>query len=128
MSFASEVLSPLGYIILILDYSVLEEITIPSIFSKVCVIVNDADCLCLDRSVSNRGETEKVLEWLDNSRSSFIKSFDPFASNSSVINLLNANTTERWDEAGLRKGRIDDHVHFHQTLTTNQDVTVSEGN
>lgn len=92
---------------------------IPEQYNKVCVIINDADTLCLDRNQSKRGETEKVLEWLDNSRSTFIKSFDNIHSQRSVINLLTANSVERWDEAGLRQGRIHYQYIFDQSLTSN---------
>lgn len=116
LSYASEVLAPRGYLILIVDYSTLEDLVIPEQYNKVCVIINDADTLCLDRSISNRGETEKVLEWLDNTRSTFIKPFGNIHSQKSVINLLTANSTDQWDEAGLRKGRIHYQYIFDQSL------------
>ena len=105
-SFAAEVLSPLGYLILVVDYSSIQDIVIPSFINKVCIIINDADTLALNRKFSERGETEQILSWLDGTRSTFIKPFNSGKDSTSVITIMTANTIDDWDEAALRKGRI----------------------
>lgn len=112
-AFASEVLSRLGYLIIVVDYSSLETLVLPSYLDKVCIIINDADNLCLDRETSTRGETEQMLAWLDGTRSTFIKPFY-MARRTSTITIITANTVERWDEAALRKGRIHSHKMFNE--------------
>lgn len=114
-SFAAEVLSPLGYLVAVLDYKSLEYFQLPDYVDKVCVIVNDADNLCLDRSQSPSGTTEKILAWLDGSRAGYIQPLY-LPSRTSTITILTANTTERWDSAGLRRGRIHADFTFDQIL------------
>lgn len=109
-AFACEVLAKLGYLILVVDYSSLQDIVIPNYINKICIIVNDADTLALDRAESRRGETEQILSWLDGTRSSFIKPFFMEEDDTSIVTIMTANSVEKWDEAALRKGRI----HFHK--------------
>lgn len=104
-AYACEVLAPLGYLILVVDYSSLQDIVIPNYIDKVCIVVNDADTLALNREVSKRGETEQILSWLDGTRSTFIKPF-LMERRGSVITIMTANSVDNWDEAALRKGRI----------------------
>lgn len=112
-SFASEVLAPLGYLILCIDYSSLQSLIIPEYIDKICLIVNDADTLALNREISTRGETEQVLAWLDGARTSFIKPFY-YDKRTSIITIMTANSIEQWDEAALRQGRIHKIVQFNQ--------------
>jgi hypothetical protein len=112
-SYAAEVLAPLGYLILCIDYSSLQSLVIPEYIDKVCIIVNDADTLALNRDISARGETEQVLAWLDGARTSFIKPFY-FDKRTSVITIMTANSIEQWDEAALRQGRIHCIKQFDQ--------------
>jgi hypothetical protein len=115
-SFASEVLSPQGYLVAVLDYESLENFQLPDYVDKVCVILNDADNLCLDRENSEPGTTEKILAWLDGSRAGFIQPLY-LPSRSSIVTIMTANSTERWDVAGLRKGRIHSNFVFDRVLT-----------
>lgn len=108
---AAEILAPLGYLILVIDYSTLQDLVIPSYIGKVCIIINDADTLALDRENSVRGETEQVLAWLDGARISYIKPFH-LEKRTSVINIMTANSILKWDNAALRKGRIHKHIIF----------------
>lgn len=112
-AYAAEVLAPLGYLILSIDYSSLQSLVLPHYIDKVCIIVNDADTLALSRDLSTRGETEQVLAWLDGVRTSFIKPFY-FDKRSSVITIMTANSVEKWDEAALRQGRIHCIKQFDQ--------------
>lgn len=115
-SFAAEVLSPEGYLVAVLDYESLEDFQLPDYIDKVCVILNDADNLCLDRENAEPGTTEKILAWLDGSRTSFIQPLY-LPSRSSTITILTANSTNRWDSAGLRKGRIHENFTFDRILS-----------
>lgn len=112
-AYASEILSPKGYLILCIDYSSLQSLIIPDYIDKVCIIVNDADTLALSRDISTRGETEQILSWLDGARTSFIKPFY-YDKRTSVITIMTANSIEQWDEAALRQGRIHKIVQFDQ--------------
>ena len=117
-AFATEVLSKLGYLVMVIDYSSLEDLVLPNYVDKVCIVVNDADTLCLDRSESQRGETEQMLSWLDGTRSTFIKPFY-LDRRSSSITIMTANSVDRWDEAALRKGRIHSRRTFDQIKLSN---------
>lgn len=118
-SYACEVLAPLGYLILVVDYSSMQDIVIPNYIDKVCIIVNDADTLALDRAISSRGETEQILSWLDGTRSSFIKPFF-LKKRGSIITIMTANSVENWDEAALRKGRIHSFKAFDGETLANK--------
>ena len=115
-SFAAEVLSPLGYLVAVLDYDSLEDFQLPDYIDKVCIILNDADNLCLNRSYAEPGSTEKILAWLDGSRSGYIQPLY-LPSRASTITILTVNSTERWDEAGLRQGRIHAKYTFDRILS-----------
>jgi len=112
-SFASEVLAPRGYLILLVDYSTLQDLIIPDYIDKVCIIINDADTLALDRDESEQGNTEQILAWLDGSRNSFIRPFY-LDKRSSTITIMTANSTKKWDEAALRQGRIHKQLKFDE--------------
>ena len=112
-AFASEILAPRDYLIILVDYSSLQDLIIPEYIDKVALIVNDADTLALDRDESEQGETEQILAWLDGSRSSFIKPFY-LDKRTSIITILTANSVDKWDKAALRKGRIHAHYKFDQ--------------
>lgn len=112
-SFSTEVLNKKGYLVLNLDYGVLEDLMLPKHYNRVCVIINDADNLCLNREDRVDGKTEKIMAWLDDTRSNFIKVND---NDNSRITLITANTVDRWDPAALRKGRVHEHFVFTQKL------------
>jgi ATPase family associated with various cellular activities (AAA) len=114
-SFAAEVLSPQGYLVAVLDFKSLEDFQVPDYVDKVCVILNDADNLCLDRETAQSGTTEKILAWLDGSRAGYIQPMY-LPTRSSIVTILTANSTERWDSAGLRQGRIHAHYTFDRVL------------
>lgn len=117
-AFATEVLGPMGYLVMVVDYNSLQDLVLPSYLDKVCIVVNDADTLALAREESVRGETEQVMAWLDGTRSTFIKPFF-MDRRTSTITIMTANSTKRWDKAALRKGRI------HATYTFDK-VNLSE--
>lgn len=112
-AFAAEELASRGYLVLVIDYSTLQNLVIPSYIGKVCIVINDADTLALDRELSKRGETEQVLSWLDGARTTFIK---PFYLNkrTSVVTIMTANSVEKWDKAALRQGRIHKLLNFDE--------------
>jgi hypothetical protein len=114
-SFAAQVLSPLGYLVAVLDYQSLEYFQVPDYVDKVCVIINDADNLCRDRETAEPGTTEKILAWLDGSRAGYIQPLY-LPKRSSLVTILTANSTHRWDSAGLRQGRIHAAFTFDRIL------------
>ena len=126
-AFAAEVLSPQGYLVMVVDYSSLQDLVIPSYLDQVCIIVNDADTLALNRDESKRGETEQVLSWLDGTRSTYIKPFY-LDKRASIITIMTANSIERWDAAALRQGRIHTHLVFDQINLSIGDTDESDSN
>jgi len=122
-SYTAEVLASKGYLIILADYSTLQDIIIPDYIDKVCLVINDADTLALDRDESEQGNTEQILAWLDGSRSSFIKPFY-LEKRTSIVTIMTANSTKKWDEAALRQGRIHGHYYFDKVklceLTTEE--------
>lgn len=112
-AFAAEILAAEGYVVIIVDYSALEDLVLPDYLDKVCLIINDADTLALRREESKRGETEQILSWLDGTRSTFIRPFY-LERRASIITILTANSVEKWDQAALRKGRIHARYVFDQ--------------
>ena len=110
-AFAAEVLGPLGYLVLVIDYTTLQDLVIPSYIGKICIVINDADTLALNREVSQRGKTEQVLGWLDGTRSTYIKPFY-LEKRTSIVNIMTANNVDKWDPAALRKGRIHKRLSF----------------
>lgn len=119
-SFTSEILAPRDYLIILVDYSSLQDLIIPNYIDKVCLVINDADTLALDREESEQGETEQILAWLDGSRSSFIKPFY-LDKRTSIITILTANSVDKWDKAALRRGRIHAHYKFDQVNLSEAD-------
>ncbi len=98
---------------MVVDYTSLQDLVIPNYLDKVCIIINDADTLCLDRSENLRGQTEQIMSWLDGTRSTYIKPYY-LDRRDSVVTIMTANSVDRWDPAALREGRIHSHYHFDQ--------------
>ena len=109
-AFVKEVISPLGYLTINLDLESLSEFTPPDYVNKVCLVINDGDNLALSRESRTDGFTEKVMGLLDGNQVNCITPFNN--SNLKLIIIITANTTERWDKAALRQGRIDIDYKF----------------
>ncbi|MBR8831903.1 MAG: hypothetical protein N5P05_002600 [Chroococcopsis gigantea SAG 12.99] len=107
---AQEILTPLGYVVFILDHEAVENFMPPNYLEKVCLIINEADNLAQDRSrdtAQNNTKTEHILSLLDGTLyQSVIDESNPYPTQKLVI-LMTCNTTERLDPAFLRKGRVD---------------------
>ena len=109
-AFVKEVISPLGYLTINLDLESLSEFTPPDYINKICLVINDGDNLALARENRSDGFTEKVMSLLDGNQLNCMTPFNN--SNLKLIIIITANTTERWDKAALRKGRIDIDYEF----------------
>ena len=105
---AKELLVPEGYVTFILDHSAVEQFVPPRYLSKICLIINEADNLALDRKLTDvsSGKTERILSLLDGTVYKSI-TVDGKANSQKLIVLLTCNTTDRLDPAFLRPGRID---------------------
>lgn len=103
-----ELLVPEGYVTFILDHSAIEQFVPPRYLNKICLIINEADNLALDRKQTdiNSGKTERILSLLDGTVYKSI-TVDGNTNNQKLIVLLTCNTTDRLDPAFLRPGRID---------------------
>lgn len=112
-SFCKEVLEPLNYLFIQTDLVTLTKIKLPKFARKrICFILDDVDNLALDRKIHvNNKETDQILKILDGS------SFNN-DSYESVVILMTANSTENWDKAALRKGRIHKLYHFETDFGT----------
>ena len=104
---------------IVIDYNSLQDIVLPNYLDKLCIIINDADTLALSREESVRGETEQIMAWLDGTRNTFIKPFYMDKRNS-TLTIMTANSTERWDKAALRKGRIHATYTFDKVNLSNE--------
>jgi ATPase family associated with various cellular activities (AAA) len=109
-AFVKEVISPLGYLTINLDLESLSEFTPPEYVNKVCLVINDGDNLALNRESRTDGFTEKVMSLLDGNQVNCITPFNN--TNLKLIIIITANTTQRWDKAALRQGRIDIDYEF----------------
>lgn len=105
---AKELLVPEGYVTFILDHSAVEQFVPPRYLNKICLIINEADNLALDRKLTDisSGKTERILSLLDGTVYKSI-TVDGKANSQKLIVLLTCNTTNRLDPAFLRPGRID---------------------
>lgn len=110
-SYCKEVLSKLGYIIINLDSASMRSFTPPIYLNKIALVVNDADNIAPNRATHNDGATEKMLSWLDGNIYTAITPFEQIRKNK-IITIFTCNTTERWDIAAMREGRIDINYQF----------------
>ena len=108
-SLCAEILIPLQYTIFRCDFNLLKQLFIPDYIEKICVIIDDADNIALDREDGNQ-ETHKLLAWLDGSSNNFISSRND--DRLQIITIFTVNSSNRWDKAALRKGRINEHFRF----------------
>jgi hypothetical protein len=110
-SYCKEVLSKLGYIIINMDSASMRSFTPPAYLSKIAIVVNDADNIAPSRTSNNDGATEKMLSWLDGN---VYTAITPFKQTRlpKIITIFTCNTTERWDIAAMREGRIDFNYPF----------------
>jgi ATPase family associated with various cellular activities (AAA) len=107
---AKEILDPLGYVIFILDHDAVENFVPPDYLERVCIIINEADNLAHDRSTQiaqSSNKTERILSLLDGTLYQSVISTGKAELEQKLIVLMTCNTTERFDPAVLRKGRVD---------------------
>jgi hypothetical protein len=107
---AKEVLDPLGYVIFILDHDAVENFVPPPYLERVCLIINEADNLAHDRATEvaqSSTKTERILSLLDGTLYQSVVSLGKAELQQKLVVLMTCNTTERFDPAVLRKGRID---------------------
>ncbi|MDJ1181863.1 AAA family ATPase [Roseofilum casamattae] len=113
---AKEILMPLGYVIFILDHDAVENFVPPTYLEKICLIINEADNLAQDRSVTanqtNNNKTEHILSLLDGTLYQSVIDEDGIQLQQRLVVMMTCNTTERLDPAMLRKGRVDLMHHF----------------
>ncbi len=107
---AHEILSPLGYVIFILDHDAVENFIPPNYLERICLIVNEADNLAQDRAreaAQWTSKTEHILSLLDGTLYKSVISESGIQDQQRLVVLMTCNTTERLDPAFLRKGRVD---------------------
>jgi len=107
---AREILSPLGYVIFILDHDAVENFVPPSYLERVCLIINEADNLAKNRaslSAQTNNKTEHILSLLDGTLYQSVINEDGLQMQQRLVVMMTCNTTERLDPAVLRKGRVD---------------------
>lgn len=107
---AKEVLTPLGYVIFILDHDAVENFVPPTYLERICLIINEADNLAQNRAseVAQRSnKTEHILSLLDGTLYQSVIDENGIQAQQKLVVLMTCNTTERLDPAILRKGRVD---------------------
>lgn len=113
---AKEILVPLGYVVFILDHDAVENFVPPSYLERICLIINEADNLAQDRSfeiAQTSNKTEHILSLLDGTLYQSVVSVGNFELEQKLVVLMTCNTTERFDPAMLRKGRVDLTCEFN---------------
>ncbi|MEG3940715.1 MULTISPECIES: AAA family ATPase [unclassified Microcoleus] len=114
---AKEILVPLGYVIFILDHDAVENFVPPSYLERICIIINEADNLAQDRSTDaaqRTNKTEHILSLLDGTLYQSVMDEHGIQFQQKLVVLMTCNTTERFDPAMLRKGRVDFTSEFTQ--------------
>lgn len=108
---AKEILTPLGYVVFILDHDAVENFVPPAYLERVCIIINEADNLAPNRAsevAKNNSKTEHILSLLDGTLyQSVVDESNGVGNQQKLVVLMTCNTTERLDPAMLRKGRVD---------------------
>ncbi|NJP10607.1 MAG: AAA family ATPase [Leptolyngbyaceae cyanobacterium RU_5_1] len=107
---AKEVLVPLGYVTFILDHEAVQNFVPPNYLERVCLIINEADNLAQDRSMEvaqYNNKTEHILSLLDGTLYRSVIDEMGMQTEQRLVVLMTCNTTERFDPAMLRKGRVD---------------------
>lgn len=107
---AKEVLVPLGYTIFILDHDAVENFVPPSYLERVALIINEADNLAKNRAsevAQWNNKTEHILSLLDGTLYQSVIDDSGIKAQQKLVVLMTCNTTERFDPAMLRKGRVD---------------------
>jgi hypothetical protein len=115
---AKEILSPLGYVVFILDHDAVENFIPPSYLERICLIINEADNLAQDRASQAAqwtNKTEHILSLLDGTLYRSVIDDFGIQDQQRLVVLMTCNTTDRLDPAFLRKGRVDLTYEFtHQ--------------
>ncbi|GAB4217737.1 MAG: AAA family ATPase [Synechococcales cyanobacterium] len=109
-AFAQEFLIPLGYVVFILDHDAVENFIPPTYLERICIIINEADNLAQDRAseiAQHSMRTEHILSLLDGTLYQSVTDTLRPSKEQHLIILMTCNTTERFDPAVLRKGRVD---------------------
>ncbi|MBE9125059.1 MULTISPECIES: AAA family ATPase [unclassified Coleofasciculus] len=107
---AKEVLVPLGYVIFILDHDAVENFVPPSYLERIAIIINEADNLAQNRAseiAQRTNKTEHILSLLDGTLYQSVVEETGIKAEQKLVVLMTCNTTERFDPAMLRKGRVD---------------------
>lgn len=107
---AKEILVPLGYTIFILDHDAVENFVPPSYLERVALIINEADNLAKNRAsevAQWNNKTEHILSLLDGTLYQSVIDDTGIKAQQKLVVLMTCNTTERFDPAMLRKGRVD---------------------
>uniref|UniRef100_UPI001880E033 AAA family ATPase n=1 Tax=Oculatella sp. LEGE 06141 TaxID=1828648 RepID=UPI001880E033 len=107
---AKELLSPLGYVVFVLDHDAVEHFMPPTYLERICLIINEADNLAKNRALEvaqNNNKTEHILSLLDGTSYQSVIDTTGIQSQQQLVVLMTCNTAERLDPAILRKGRID---------------------
>ena len=107
---AKEILVPLGFVILILEHDAINNFIPPTYLENICIIINEADNLAQDRGsevAQNNSRTEHILSLLDGTLYQSVIDDDGIQIQQRLVVLMTCNTTERFDKAMLRKGRVD---------------------
>jgi hypothetical protein len=113
---AKEVLVPLGYVIFILDHDAISNFVPPNYLERICIIINEADNLAQNRAsevAQYSNKTEHILSLLDGTLYQSVIEDSGFQIQQRLVILMTCNTTERFDPAMLRKGRIDLMYEFN---------------
>lgn len=116
LSFYEQKLKKLGFVLYILDADNFSNFTPEWFMQNVCIIVNEADNLAIDRAktINNPdGRTERVLQILDGTMTDTLIEENQ-ATNRKIVTIFTCNDITRFDEAFFRKGRLD----FVQEFTT----------
>jgi len=107
---AKEILAPLGYVLFILDHDAVENFIPPSYLQRICIVVNEADNLAKNRafeSAQGNNKTEHILTLLDGTLYQSVVDEISVQPQQHLVVLMTCNTTDRFDPAMLRKGRVD---------------------
>jgi hypothetical protein len=109
-AFAHEFLLPLGYVVFIVDHDAVENFIPPTYLERICLIINEADNLAQDRAsevAQQSMRTEHILSLLDGTLYQSVTDSQHPNLDQHLVILMTCNTTERFDPAVLRKGRVD---------------------
>lgn len=123
-SMLDEVFIPQGFMVLFIDHRSLASFSVPDWAEKMVVVLNEADNLAEDRSEAKDGSTEAILRLIDSSEVSSLRAKSATKCDRKIIYMMTCNSTERFDPALVREGRLDlilefDHAPYVDTRLEN---------